>query len=244
MTNFQGQVPSSRLHWLTPERALFFIPVLTSVGVSVALLSFAVLPVWRMVRERQVVVKNLSDKGLELPRLERDLQQQQVLNLQLEDQENRLLKMLAGTRDLGTFLAGLNLLAVKHRVAVVTTEPGAIKSWEPPLDAEDVADIDLASDNDFSDSSDNLLLEGLEKRSALIVVQGGFRDVQSFLQDLESLEVFVIASDLVMEAIRPSSDETGNKALVQVKLELQLSAYGRAVMPISGDNDVISELLQ
>ena len=244
MTNFQGQASPSRLQWLTPERALFFIPVLTSVGVAVALLYLAVLPMFRMVRERQVVVKDLTNKGLELPQLERDLQQQQALNSQLEDQEIRLFKMLAGTKDLGTFLAGLNSLAVKHQVTVATTEPGAIESWVPPLEDEDMANGDLGPDGDFSDSNDDLLLEGLEKRSALIVVQGGFRDVQGFLQDLESLEVFVIASDLSMEAIRPLSDETGKETLAQTKLELQLSAYGRAFAPISNDIDVISEVLQ
>ena len=238
MTNFQGQASPSRLHWLTPERALFFIPVLTSVGVAVALIYLAALPLFRMVHERRVVVKDLTNKGLELPQLERDLQQQQALNSQLEDQEIRLFKMLAGTKDLGTFLAGLNSLAVKHQVTVATTEPGAIESWVPPLEDKDVVD------DNFSGSNDDLLLEGLEKRSALIMVQGVFRDVQAFLQDLESLEVFVIASDLAMEAIRPSSDETGKKALVQTKLELQLSAYGREVVPVSNDIDVISEVMQ
>ena len=244
MTNFRGQASPSRLQWLTPERALFFIPVLTSVGVAVALLYLAVLPMFRMVRERQVVVKDLTNKGLELPQLERDLQQQQALNSQLEDQEIRLFKMLAGTKDLGTFLAGLNSLAVKHQVTVATTEPGEIKSWLPPLEDKDVMDSDLDYDDNFSDLNDELLLEGLEKRSALIVVQGGFLDVQGFLQDLESLEVFVIASDLAMEAIRSSSDETGKEALVQTQLELLLTAYGRAVAPISNDIDVISEVTQ
>ena len=244
MTNFQGQASPSRLHWLTPERALFLIPVLTSVGVAVALIYLAALPLFRMVHERRVVVKDLTNKGLELPQLERDLQQQQALNSQLEDQEIRLFKMLAGSKDLGTFLAGLNSLAVKHQVTVATTEPGAIESWVPPLEDDDMRGDDLDPDGDFSGSNDDLLLEGLEKRSALIVVQGGFRDVQGFLQDLESLEVFVIASDLAMEAIRPLSDEAGKEALVQTKLELQLSAYGRAVAPISNDIDVISEVLQ
>ena len=238
MTNFQGQASPNRLHWLTPERALFFIPVLTSVGAAAALLYLAALPTFRMVRDRQVIVKDLTNKGLELPQLERDLQQQQALNSQLKAQEIRLFKMLAGTNDLSTFLAGLNSLSLKHQVTVATTEPGAIESWVPPLEDEDVEDGDL------SDSNDDLLLEGLEKRSALIVVQGGFLDVQGFLQDLESLEVFVIASDLAMEAIRPLSDETGKEALAQTKLELQLSAYGRAVAPISNDIDVISEVLQ
>ena len=177
MTNFQVQASPSRLHWLTPERALFFIPVLTSVGVAVALLCLAALPMFRMVRERQVVVKDLTNKGLELPQLERDLQQQQALNSQLEDQEIRLFKMLAGTKDLGTFLAGLNSLAVKHQVTVATTEPGAIESWVPPLEDEVMRGDDLDPDGDFSGSNDDLLLEGLEKRSALIEVQGIFRDV-------------------------------------------------------------------
>ena len=152
--------------------------------------------------------------------------------------------MLAGTKELGTFLAGLNSLAVKHQVTVATTKPGAIESWVPPLEDEDMRGDDLDPDGDFSGSNDDLLLEGLEKRSALIAVQGGFRDVQGFLQDLESLEVFVIASDLAMEAIRSSSDETGKEALVQTQLELQLTAYGRAVAPISNDIDVISEVTQ
>ena len=244
MTNFQGQSSSSRLHWLTPERALFFIPVLTSVGVAVALLSLVVLPMLRMVRERQAVVKDLSNKVLELPELVRDLQKQQAQKLQFEEQEKRLFKMLAGTKDLDTFLAGFNLLAVKHQVTVATTEPGAIESWVPPLDGESMEDDDMDFDGNLPNSNDSLLQEGLEKRSALIVVQGPFRNVQAFLQDLESLEVFVIASDLSMEAIRQSANETGNEALVQTKLELQLSAYGRVVTPIINDIDVMSEVSQ
>ena len=80
MTNFQGQASPNRLHWLTPERALFFIPVLTSVGAAAALLYLAALPMFRMVRDRQVIVKDLTNKGLEMPQLERDLQQQQALS--------------------------------------------------------------------------------------------------------------------------------------------------------------------
>ena len=116
--------------------------------------------------------------------------------------------------------------------------------WVPPLEGEDMVGNDRDSDDNFSDSTENLLLEGIEKRSALIVVQGPFRNVQAFLQDLESLEVFVIASDLSMEAIRQSANETGNEALVQTKLELQLSAYGRVVTPIINDIDVMSEVSQ
>ena len=84
MTNFQAQRSPSRLRWLTPERALLFVPVLTSVGVAVVLFVAAVVPVWRFVRERQVVVDDLSLKSLALPQLERDLLEQQTCNCSLK----------------------------------------------------------------------------------------------------------------------------------------------------------------
>ena len=228
MTNFQVQASTLRSRWLTPERALFFVPVLTSFGLAVAMLALAIVPLWRLASERQRVVQDLSKKSLELPQLERDLQVQQSLKLQLEGQENRLIQMLVGAKSLDTFLAGLNLLSVKNRVGVVTTEPGKVETWVSPLEGVD----------NEKDEPDDLLLEGLEKRSALIKVQGTFRNVQGFLQDLESLEVFVIPSDLAMGAIRLSVPGSINEEAIETELELQLSAYGRAVPLTINDIDV------
>ena len=243
MTNFQGQQSTSRLRWLTPERALFFIPILSSIAVAVALLGLAAVPIWRGVRERQVVVEDLSLKSLALPQLERDLLEQQTLQVQLEGQEARLIKMLAGTKDLDTFLAGLNGLAVTHQVAVATTEPGEIEVWIPPMEPEEGMEADFeASENDLSNSGDPLLQEGLEKRSASITVEGAFDQVLGFLRDLESLEVFVIPSDLAMEAIRASGQDAGATESITTKLEIQLSAYGRGVQPVNDDADVTDEV--
>ncbi len=244
MTNFEAQRSPSRLRWLTPERALLFVPVLTSVGVAVALLGLAAVPIWRVVRERQVVVEDLSLKSLALPQLERDLIEQQTRQLQLEAQETRLITMLAGTKDLDTFLAGLNLLSVTHRVSVASTQPGEIEVWIPPVEPEDGMEADFGSSSSASPvppTGDALLQEGLEKRSALITVEGGFDQVLGFLRDLESLEVFVIASDLAMEAIRASGQDSSNEAATKTKLELQLSAYGHAVEPVRDNTEATDE---
>ena len=240
MTNFQGKQSASRLRWLTPERALLFIPVLSCVAVAVALFGFAAVPIWHVVRERQGVVEALSVKSLELPQLEQDLLEQQNLQLQLVDQENRLIKMLAGTKDLDTFLAGLNVLAVRHQVTLASTQPGDIEVWIPPAESEDGMDADLEPSEDGL--GDPLLQEGLEKRSASITVEGAFDQVLGFLQDLESLEVFVIPSDLAMEAIRSAGQDSSETESIITKLELQLSAYGRAVQPVNGVTDVTNEV--
>ena len=226
MTNFQQKRSSSRLHWLTPERALFFVPVLTSFAVAMVLLALAAVPLWRFVRARQVLVEDLSIKAFELPQLEIDLLRQQSLKSQLEDQEDRLFKMLAGTKDLNTFLTGLNLLASRHHVSVTSTEPGEVETWSPPLDPKDDASVLV-----------DPLQEGLEKRSALISCKA-FRNIQGFIQDLERLEVFVISSDLTMAAIRLS----GKEELIQTKLELQLSAYGR-VAELSASDAVVNDVV-
>ena len=233
MTNFQGKQSTSRLRWLTPERALLFIPVMSSLAVAMALFGIAAVPIWSVVRERQGVVEALSIKSLELPQLEQDLLEQQTLQLQLAAQENRLIKMLAGTKDLDTFLAGLNFLAVRHQVSVASTQPGEIEVWIPPIEPDE---------DDLSASGDPLLQEGLEKRSASITVEGAFDQVLGFLQDLESLEVFVIPSDLAMEAIRGAGQDSGDTETITTKLELQLSAYGRAVQLVNGDTDVSDEV--
>ena len=240
MTNFQGQSSSARLHWLTPERALLFIPVLSCVAVAVALFGLAAVPILSVVRERQGVVESLSFKSLALPQLEQDFLEQQTLQFHLSGQENRLIKMLAGTKDLDTFLAGLNLLSVRHRVSIASTQPGAIEVWIPPVESEDGIEADLKLSEDGS--GDPLLQEGLEKRSVSITVEGAFDQVLGFLQDLESLEVFVIPSDLAMEAIRSAGKDSGEVESIITKLELQLSAYGRAVRPVAGDIDVTNEV--
>ena len=65
-------------------------------------------------------------------------------------------------------------------------------------------------------------MQGLEKRSARIQVQGAFVQVLAFLWSLESLEVFVITDDLSVVASRSSSEDEA----ITVRLGLKLLAYG------------------
>ena len=53
----------------------------------------------------------------------------------------------------------------------------------------------------------------------------------------------MIASDLAMEAIRASGQDASDDAAIKTKLELQLSAYGRAVEPVGDNTDVTEEMM-
>ena len=65
-------------------------------------------------------------------------------------------------------------------------------------------------------------MQGLEKRSTRIQVEGAFVQVLDFLRSLENLQVFVITDDLSLVAARASKDEA-----IQVRLGLTLWLMGR-----------------
>ena len=68
-------------------------------------------------------------------------------------------------------------------------------------------------------------MQGLEKRTARIQVEGPFVQVLNFLRSLEKLEVFVVTNDLSVSTVGSSEDEA-----TRVRLGLTLLAYG-AVNP-------------
>ena len=108
-----------------------------------------------------------------------------------EQQLDRLLALVAGTSELNTFLSELEDLATANGVVITTTEPGDVQQFIPQSSTASAAP---------PSSGDALLNKGLEKRSARLNVQGGFLQVYGFLRALERLQVFVIISELNINA--------------------------------------------
>ena len=77
------------------------------------------------------------------------------------------------------------------------------------------------AETDAPATGDPLLMQGLEKRSVRIQVEGAFVQVLDFLRSLEKLQVFVITNDLSVAVARVSKDEA-----IKVRLGLTLLAYG------------------
>jgi len=210
VTNFQAEINRSNSAWLTPERAVVVVPILAGVALAATLASAVITPQIVQLRERRAVVDVLEQKSAALPGLEQALAQRRLEQAEVMAQQQRLLALIAGTAELETFLAQLNDLANKHQVVVRSTDPGAIERAPAPVAATDVPA-----------AGDPLLMQGLEKRSARIQVEGLFVQVLEFLRSLENLQVFVITDDLSVVADRASKDEA-----IKVRLGLTLVAYG------------------
>ena len=226
MTNFSGVTRKGLWSWLTPERAVLVVPVLAGLGLSLLVISAGVTPLSLRVREQEEVVKDLRYKSEMLPLLRQQLAELRSKQLARQQQLDRLLALVAGTSALNTFLTELDTLAAAHRVAITTTEPGPIERFiKPVVQAGQAAPPAAGGSGVAVSSHDPLLEEGLEKRSARLTVQGPFTQVLDFLRSLESLQVFVIISEMNAQAQTASVGET--IVVPEVSLSLKLTAYGR-----------------
>ena len=231
MTNFQI-VERSKPRLITPERAVLLIPIIAGAMVGVVLLLFGLIPLLVQVQEKRDVLQGMERKKSELPILRQQLAALSKKKAKSMAQQERLLNLVAGTTQLHTFLAQLNQFAVEQGVSIVKVEPQAIerpapKPASPPADTAD----DGATAPPLP-PEDPLLVQKLEKRSALLTVQGPFRRIIAFLQQMEQLQVIVIASDLELRLGAPNQRSSGNSAdgedVTQTTLKLKLSAYGRS----------------
>ncbi len=229
MTNFQIKGVKRQLSWLTPENAVLVLPIVGGAVLAGIIAIGVVTPVFVNLRDQKSKVDALLAQQIEFPALGqrlRDLSKQQTLR---QRQQDLLLALLSGTNELTTFLSELDELALLAGVAIQTTEPGAIERYVPPVDINaDGAPPPLSGNGVAANDQalDSLLSPGLEKRSAKITVLGSYTAVLSFLQALEQLQVFVIVSDLQINA-ESSGLQVSEKAFL-TRMSIVLTAYGQS----------------
>ena len=229
MTNFQTNAVKRQLNWLTPENAVLVLPIVGGAVLAGMIAIGAVTPVLVNLRDQKSKLDVLLSQQSELPALGQRLQDLSKQQEARQRQQDLLLTLLAGTNQLNTFLAELDQLALTAGVALETTEPGGIERYVLPVDPVANGAPPPPSGNSAAatdQSLDPLLSPGLEKRSATITVLGSYIAVLSFLQALEQLQVFVIVSDLQINA-ESSGLQVSEKEFL-TRMSLVLTAYGQS----------------
>jgi hypothetical protein len=230
MTNLSGEIHQSRFKWLSPERAVVVLPVMAGLVVALLIVPAGVWPISERVNNQQQEVELLRSKSLGVPQMRKQLVELSARQRLREQQLDRLLALVAGTSELNTLLAELNDLAYANGVVITTTEPGDVQRSiaQSSLAGKTEGAPPAAGGVDGSaPSGDALLMKGLEKRSAELTVQGGFPQVYGFLRALERLQVFVIVSEMDIQSESKSQVENDEVALPEIRMTLQLTAYGR-----------------
>lgn len=227
MTNFQANAQPSRLRWLTPERAVLVLPIAAGIVVAGLMTSLVLTPLLVRLQSQREQLNALTRLRDEVPLLREQLNSLLIRLEQRQDQEQWLLQLVAGTGELDTFLAALNDLAERTGVTITRAVPGPVQLFvPPPKPVEGQAGSPApAAAGAAPTPVDPLLREGLERRSAELAVSGSFAGLLAFLRALESLEVFVEASDLTLNS--PPGNTEAKDQPKKLDLSLKLSAYGR-----------------
>jgi hypothetical protein len=226
VTNFLGQ-PSRSSGLLTPERLVLLLPIMAGAALLLLVVLLGYPPLLLQWQQRREAISALLAQEAALPLLRGQIVASELQLQGKQQQQERLLTLVAGTGQLRTWLASLNDIAVATGVSVSFVEPGAVEVFVPPPpplpegQPADAAPVQAAA------PVDPLLAPNLEKRSAQITLKGSYMALRGFLQQLEALQVVAIASELDLRAGAPSQPQPGQPALPP-ELKLKLSAYGRA----------------
>ncbi len=238
MTNFQGQRSRSS-GVFTPERMVLLLPI----GAGAALLLLLVLmgypPLLLQWQQRREAISRLQIQAAALPLLRGQIQASELQLERKQQQQERLLTLVAGTGELRTWLASLNDIAAATGVAVSFVEPGAVEVYVPPPPPPAEGQPAEAAPAQPAASTDPLLAKNLQKRSAQITVMGPYPALRTFLLQLEALKVVAIASELDLRAVAAAQPQGGPQnpssspnatpnTTPKTELKLKLSAYGRA----------------
>ena len=229
MTNL---LSTSRQPWLTRGRLLVGLPLGLGVLVSAAVVLVAVRPLSQTLQgleERRDTLLNLQRS---LPALERQLTQAEAELLIAEEKQALLVGLLAGRDKVQTFLALLNQQAVASGVQMQRYEP--LKTPSPPQGQSRQNNRRSNAKQKTEPPRDPLQALGYRKSSVALEVSGPFRGLQTFLQRMEALELWVESSDLSLQAFA-SNETDAEPSLRQLgtKLILQLSFYD--LLPQSAD---------
>ena len=209
---------SSMAALFSPERILVVLPALMGAGVAALLLTAGATPLMVQLQQEQAVVKEMRFKRNELPQMSLQLEQQLDQLADLERQQELLVDLVAGRRQLRTVLAALNTLTEVHNVQITALELKPVVAYKPPLPPPQPEKGEEPPP--APPPGDPLLRPGLEKRSALISLEGAFPDLLLVLRRIEQLQVIVITDDLKL-----LNNGTENSP---TQLSLSVSAYGRS----------------
>ena len=209
---------SALTNLFSPQRILVVLPALIGAGVAALLLTAGATPLLVQRQQEQAVVKEMRFKRDELPQMRQQLEQQLEQLDGVERQQDRLVDLVAGRRQLRTVLAAMNRLIDVHNVQITALELKPVVPYVPPSPPPEPESGEEPPP--APPPGDPLLRPGLEKRSALISLEGAFTDLLLVLRQLEQLQVIVIIDDLQLL-------NNGTEGSL-TQLSLSISAYGRS----------------
>ncbi len=223
MTNFQAQKLKQK-KFITREKLILAFPITLSIFISLGLFFYLLLPKIRNSRNFSKEINGMKLKKEELI-IQEQLLNQSAERLELESgKQEKLLNLVAGTEELYTYLSRLNQLAVSNNISILEITPLKVEKFIPQSDTSTPNE-----NSEIEKNVDPLIVEGLEKRTIQLKLEGSYPNLINFLRLIERLPMIVITSDFKVDKF-PNKIEPKKGIKKQYflnNMDLKLSIYGR-----------------
>lgn len=222
MTNLQGTAPSPLI-----PRLLLWLPAGIGLLLAVAVLAVGSLPLLSQVQLQQRQHDEKKAQAERLPQLRADLRRAAHDQLRAQQQQQRLLQLIAGSGELVTFMAQVDREARRHGVELQLYEPTTAVAADNPAEADPLKAQDKGTRNKRKKRAaeadaaaaaaqvDPLLGAGLRNSQLLLSAKGSYPNLLAFLRAIESLSLLVVQSNLNLAEAQPSP-------VVELKLAVSL----------------------
>ena len=205
--------------FITPERAALILPTIISAFIAFIIISVFAVPKYVYSNKVNNELKEYKRKVNELDNLKL---QSQIITKNLEklnNEKQRIIKLISGTSNLDTFIKRLGLIGEKNNIS--------FKSIKPISSLKFVGSNNSDIQNELNINSDPLLVEGVKKYTIDVKFDSQYKDLLAFLRELEFQENIILFSDMNIELKEENDKLKSKKKSSFLDVSLEMIVYGK-----------------
>ena len=214
----------TRKNFITPEKAASLIPIFISLGISILIITFFVMPQYFKSTKVNFELNGLIRKKRNLDNLKSEYK---IINQKfdkLNQEKTKVIELVTGKTNLNTLLDKLGEIASRNNVEFVSIVPQKLMNY-----VENTKQTNNDQTNENKDIiTDPLLFKGSKKYLIDLTFQTEFVNLLSFLRELEFLESVILINDINLELLSQNSNNDKISDLTQkIKVKINTTFYGR-----------------
>lgn len=207
---------------ITPERASVLLPTIISSFLVLVVVSSFVIPKFVNSNKVYFELKEFKRKKNDLSNLKLQAISINKKLKKLNSEKEKIINLISGSTNLDTFLTRLGELAIDNQVNLISVIPKSLVKYVEPVENQS---------NDLSQTigldSDNLLVQGLKKNIIEVSFISSFRNLLSFLNDIEFQENVILMRDINLKPYEGEERIYKNQSEYLLEVSLQMIIYGK-----------------
>ena len=214
----------TRKRFITPEKAASLIPISISVGISILIILFFVMPKYFLSTKVNLELNGLVKKKNDLDNLK---SQYKTINKKLKKlnlEKIKIIELVTGRTNLDTLLDKLGDMANRNNIEFVSIVPEKLMNYVDNSKEKN----NVQTTNNDQITSDPLLVEGSKKYIVDLTFKAEFNNLLSFLRELEFLESIILINNINLKLLsQNTNNEENNNPNEKIEAKLNITFYGK-----------------